>query len=92
MGKLRARVSIEGRVQGVGFRYATCEKAERLRLTGWVRNTWERTVEAVFEGEETDVKAMVRWCRSGPSHADVTDTHVEYGEATGEFTTFRVTG
>ena len=92
MGAIRATVSIHGRVQGVGFRFHTCDQAEHYRLTGWVRNSWHGTVEAVFEGEEADVRAIVEWCRRGPSFARVSHVEVEYHPATGEFTEFSVTG
>jgi len=92
MAKLRAEVTVRGRVQGVAFRFCACDEAAALRLAGWVRNTWEGTVEAVFEGDEQDVRAMVAWCRQGPPSARVTKLDVAYGEATGEFTGFRVTG
>ena len=92
MANIRATLTIHGRVQGVCFRMVTQERAAELGLTGWVRNTWGRTVEAVFEGEEEKVRSMVRWCQTGPSHADVTSVDLEYSDATGEFTDFRITG
>jgi len=92
MGKIRAEVTVHGRVQGVGFRFSTIDRADALALTGWVRNTWRRTVEAVFEGDEADVRDMVRWCRQGPPGARVTRLDVRYADATGEFNDFRVTG
>jgi len=92
MGQVRATLTIHGRVQGVCFRMYTQERAQQLGLTGWVRNTWGRTVETVFEGEEADVRSMVRWCGSGPPHADVSKVDVDYSGATGEFTDFRVAG
>ena len=92
MSKTRASVTVHGRVQGVCFRMYTCEQAGRLGLRGWVRNTFERTVEAVFEGEEADVRAMVEWCHRGPSAARVTRVDVEYSDPTGEFSGFQVTG
>ena len=55
MTTARATVTVHGRVQGVCFRMYACERAEDLGLTGWVRNTRDRTVEAVFEGEEDPV-------------------------------------
>jgi len=64
-------VLISGRVQGVWFRANTKEKAEELGLTGWVRNTKEGNVEAVFEGEEEVVKKMIDWCHHGPPLARV---------------------
>ena len=92
MANVRATLTIHGRVQGVCFRLYTQERAQELGLTGWVRNTWSRTVEAVFEGEEPAVKSMVAWCHRGPSYADVTKVDVAYSESTGEFGEFRVTG
>jgi acylphosphatase len=68
----RKRVRIAGRVQGVGFRYAACDAARRLNLTGFVRNCQDGTVEAVVEGAPGDVDAFVSWCAHGPRGADVT--------------------
>ncbi len=92
MANTRAHVTIHGRVHGVAFRYSTVARAERLGLTGWVRNTPEGTVEALFEGPENDVESMVQWCHRGPIMAHVTKVDVEYSDATGEFTSFHVTG
>ena len=76
-GRARVHVWISGRVQGVGFRFATCEQAERLGLGGWVRNLGDGRVEAVFEGEAGTVRQMVDWCQSGPSSAGVEDVSVQ---------------
>ena len=73
----RARVLVSGRVQGVSFRDATRSKAEQLGLSGWVRNTQDGQVEAVFEGGPETVQQMIEWCKSGPSSADVEDVSVE---------------
>jgi len=72
-GVTRVHARISGHVQGVGFRFATCEQAERLGLGGWVRNLGDGSVEAVFEGPAADVGQMLAWCRRGPSGAIVTD-------------------
>lgn len=66
------RVRIEGRVQGVGFRYWVAREAERLGLDGWVRNRPGGSVEAVFSGPGDAVRAMVSRCREGPPVAHVT--------------------
>ena len=73
----RVHVIISGRVQGVWFRATTKQKAEQLGLTGWVRNTTDRNVEAVFEGEENLIQEMLDWCRHGPSSAKVENVEVE---------------
>jgi acylphosphatase len=65
------RVVVTGRVQGVGFRYATVQRARSLGLGGWVRNRLDGSVEAVFEGPPERVRSMVDWCRRGPRGARV---------------------
>jgi acylphosphatase len=73
----RAHVFVSGRVQGVSFRDATRSQAGQLGLSGWVRNTQDGQVEAVFEGDPDTVQQMTEWCKSGPSSADVEDVFVE---------------
>ncbi len=73
----RAHVFVSGRVQGVSFRDTTRSQAEQIGLSGWVRNTQDGRVEAVFEGEPNTVRQMIDWCESGPSSADVEDVSVE---------------
>lgn len=67
----RTRVVVHGRVQGVFFRDSTAEEAEKRGVAGWVTNRNDGSVEAVFEGESDAVRAMVDFCRQGPSAADV---------------------
>ena len=86
----RARVYVSGQVQGVFFRDSTRQKAEELGLAGWVRNLQDGRVEALFEGPSERVREMVRWCREGPSHADVEDVDTEYEAAEGDLTGFEV--
>ncbi len=68
---VRRRITAEGRVQGVFFRDSTRQAAERRGVAGWVRNTGDGTVEAVFEGEPDAVEALIELCRAGPGHATV---------------------
>lgn len=70
---VRRHVFVSGNVQGVFFRYETRERARSRGLAGWVRNLPDGRVEAVFEGPEEAVEAMVDWCREGPRGAEVTD-------------------
>ena len=87
----RAHVVISGRVQGVWYRASTRDKAEQLGLTGWVRNTFDNKVEAVFEGDENAIKEMIAWCHEGPRLASVTDVTVDYEKFSGEFEEFSIT-
>ena len=69
--RIRRRVVVSGRVQGVFFRGATQEAAVSRGVDGWVRNLPDGRVEAVFEGEATAVEALVEFCRHGPRGARV---------------------
>jgi acylphosphatase len=61
-------------------------EAERLQVTGWVRNTADGAVEAVVQGSAPAVDALIRWAHSGPPLARV--DRVEIGDAEGQFTRF----
>ena len=67
----RRRVFVSGRVQGVFFRDTVRRMAGSRGVAGWVRNRPDGTVEAVFEGDEDAVAAMVEFCREGPRGAEV---------------------
>lgn len=84
MHMVRRHVVVHGQVQGVSFRASCGEQARALRLTGWVANQPDGTVEAVFEGGDAEVDRMLAWCRTGPTHAAVTEVSVTYQEPVGE--------
>ena len=88
MTKARAHVYVSGIVQGVFFRQKTKRQAESLGVNGWVRNLPDGRVEAVFEGEEEAVRALVDYCRHGPSYARVTNIDVLWEPHRGEFSGF----
>jgi len=67
------QLRIVGMVQGVGYRYALQHEAERLGLTGWVRNRRDGSVEAVVQGPQEAVDALTGWARRGPPAARVSD-------------------
>jgi len=69
--RVRRRVVVSGRVQGVGFRAATRSRAEACGVSGWVRNRPDGSLEAAFEGIPEAVEAVVGFCRSGPRPARV---------------------
>lgn len=89
MSSIRRRLLITGRVQGVFFRDTTRRRAEAAGVTGWVRNTADGGVEAVFEGEPGAVGEMVEFSRHGPSRADVASVEVTDEEPEG-LSTFEV--
>jgi len=91
MVNVRAHVFVSGRVQGVFFRQKTRRLAEGRGVTGWVRNLDDGRVEAIFEGEEADVNALVDFCRGGPRGAVITNVDVTWEEFEGEFQSFEVT-
>ena len=74
---LQARLTISGRVQGVGYRDWAIDTGLRLGLTGWVRNRRDGAVEALIVGEESAVGQMIEACRRGPALARVDEIDVE---------------
>jgi acylphosphatase len=88
--KARARVVVNGRVQGVGFRQQALAEAGRLGLSGWVRNLPDGRVEALAEGEKEAVEALLAWCRHGPRLARVDELKVSWEPHRGEFSDFRI--
>ena len=88
--KVRAHVFVCGIVQGVFFRQTTQQKAENLDVRGWVKNLLDGRVEAIFEGEENAVKALVDFSRKGPRGALVSDFSVDWETFDDEFTDFRI--
>lgn len=88
---IRRRILISGMVQGVSFRAHTRATARQADVRGWVRNLRDGRVEAVIEGEADNVRAVVAWCRKGPSFSRVEDVTVHDETPTGEFKDFDIT-
>ena len=86
----RLHAIVEGRVQGVGFRYFTQERAVFWGLTGWVRNRWNGTVELVAEGSRADLENLLKAIQRGPRAGTTQNVKVEWGEAGGEFNSFYI--
>lgn len=84
MGRMGTAVDlvVTGRVQGVFFRAALREQAERLGLTGWVSNEPDGSVRAHLEGPAEAVDTVVEWCAQGPPAARVADVRREHGQLT----------
>jgi len=79
---------IRGRVQGVGFRESMRWEAERLGVSGWVRNRRDGTVEAMVDGDAEAVAAILAWAHRGPAAAHVAEIIVT--ETAGSFAGFEV--
>lgn len=73
---IRRRVVVRGLVQGVYFRDTLRRLATTSRVSGWARNNWDGTLEAVFEGEPEAVERLVAFCREGPRGARVSNVDV----------------
>lgn len=80
------RLEIRGRVKGVGYRWTMATQARQLQLSGWVRNRFDGSVEAVVAGELTAVQQLINWAHRGPESASVES--VEVFESAGQFTGF----
>ncbi|MCL5876898.1 MAG: acylphosphatase [Candidatus Bathyarchaeota archaeon] len=87
---VRAHIFVSGRVQGVYFRQNTKNQAKRHGVRGWVKNLDDGRVEAVFEGDESAVKALVEFCHIGPKGAVVTAVCVDWEPFRAEFETFDI--
>jgi len=90
LDNIRMHLVIEGRVQGVWFRESTRREAVALKLTGWVKNRSDGTVEALIEGPEHEVNRLVSWCRKGPPAAGVSGIRKKQETWQGEFDSFDV--
>jgi acylphosphatase len=80
------RMVARGRVQGVWFRESMRREAERLGITGWVRNRLDGSVEAVVQGSPSAVDQIIAWARRGPEAAEVKS--LEVSEAEGAYRNF----
>jgi acylphosphatase len=88
--KINFHVIISGRVQGVWFRASAKQKAEQLGIKGWIRNTSDGSVEAVFEGEEKSVNEMIEWCNHGPPLSKIENVEIEKKNPTDGFKDFSI--
>lgn len=86
----RLRAVVQGRVQGVGFRYFVIEQARMLHLVGLVRNLRNGDVEVIAEGEEGPLEALLVALKNGPRMSHIENMHDSWSSATGEYRTFSV--
>jgi len=87
----RAHLIITGHVQGVFFRAETKKTAEKLNITGWVKNLPDGSVESYACGISDSLEKFIKWCHQGPAVASVKNVAVEWNKDLGSFETFEVT-
>jgi acylphosphatase len=86
--KITRRLRISGLVQGVFFRESMRQRAKQLKVTGWVRNRSDGTVEAVVQGEAAEVGKLIEWARRGPGAALVDRVEVKAADDEPVYATF----
>jgi acylphosphatase len=89
--KTSVRVKVEGRVQGVAFRAALKDLADSIGVKGWVRNLEDGNVEALLQGERTNVDNLIKWCHVGPPKAKVLKVHVQNFPSAQIYREFQIT-
>jgi acylphosphatase len=83
-------IVITGKVQGVFYRVHMQRIAQSLGFTGWVANRADGSVEAIVEGSETNLEALLDWCREGPPRSAVSTVVVQDEPYSGDYTNFSV--
>jgi len=74
--KCSVKITIEGRVQGVGFRYSAVEKANQFHITGYITNNPDYSITIMAEGIEEELDEFIVWCYNGPPRALVTNVNI----------------
>lgn len=88
--QVRIRILIEGRLQGMNFRYHTQQQAEKLGLVGFVRNLSDGRIEIDAQGEEDKIEQMLAWCQEGPQNTQIKSILFRYDEPVERHTDFVV--
>jgi acylphosphatase len=90
MNSKRVHLLIIGRVQGVYFRQSMMETAEKNNVLGWVQNLPDNRVEAILEGNDSNVDAVIEWAYFGPAGAVVGELKITEENYVGEFSDFEI--
>lgn len=90
MSSVGASLKVLGHVQGVGYRYYCHRAAQKLGLTGWVKNMPDGSVEAYVEGERGDIESLIVELKLGPPSSSVSDVQVKFEKFSGEFVDFQI--
>ncbi len=89
--KIRRRVIVKGKVQGVAFRAYSRSAAREIGVFGWIRNLPDGSVETVVEGDPESVGLMLAWLKKGAPHSRVDDLVIVEEKPTGECADFEIT-
>jgi acylphosphatase len=90
MNSKRVHLLIKGRVQGVYFRQSMMETAEKNNVLGWVQNLPDNRVEAILEGNDSNVDAVIEWANFGPAGAVVDELKIIEESYVGKFSYFEI--
>ena len=81
---------ILGKVQGVFYRASCLEVAQKLGLTGWVKNLADGSVEVLAQGEKEKIEKLIEWCKKGPDGAKVDEVKTEWKSIKKNFSDFSI--
>jgi acylphosphatase len=87
---ITAEITVNGLVQGVGFRYYIMRQAQVLGLKGFAKNLFTGEVYTIVEGERGMIEEFIKLIKAGPSHAHVKNCRVDWSDSKEEFTTFEI--
>ena len=73
---MTVHINISGKVQGVFFRASAKEKADALKIVGWIKNVADGSVQIVAQGHDESVRSFIEWCHHGPKGAIVSAVNV----------------
>jgi acylphosphatase len=90
MNSKRVHLLIKGLVQGVYFRQTMMETAEKNNVLGWVQNLPDNRVEAILEGDNSNVDAVIEWAHFGPAGAVVDEIKIAEERYVGDFSDFEI--
>ena len=89
---VKAEITVSGLVQGVGFRYFVCSKAQTLGVNGYTKNLFTGKVVTIVEGERYLVEELIDYLKIGPSRSHVKSYSVNWFEYKNEFEIFEIKG
>ena len=70
------KIIVQGRVQGVGYRWFSMQIAQQLGIKGYVKNLFNGDVEIFAQGDDASVQQFINQLRKGPSFSNVTNLNI----------------